>query len=198
MSGVKIQLSREERELVANPAIILTKNKIIEAVMELFGQLSHEEIAFTNEFRDRLPDQLYVHPPKISRGENYLRLPWVMLDFPRDFKTENALAVRHFFWWGNFFSSTLQVSGLFKEKLVKKIDQWPEDTYICVHASPWEHHLELDNYIPVSSLSRTEINYLLEQKDFIKLALVIPLGKWDDVPAFLLNCFRSWMNLVQS
>jgi hypothetical protein len=196
MNGVKIQLSKEEREMATDPDIILTKNRIIEAVVDLFGEISREEIIYANQFRNRLPDQLYNNPPKISKGENYRQLPWVMLDHPRDFQSADAVAVRHFFWWGNFFSSALQVSGLFKEKLVKKIDIWPEGAYICVHASPWEHHFTPDNYVQVSTLNISDIYNLSGQQEFLKLALVIPLTQWEDAPAFLLKCFRSWMDLL--
>jgi len=35
--------------------------------------------------------------PKISKGENYEGLPWVILDFPRYFDKENVFAIRCFF-----------------------------------------------------------------------------------------------------
>ena len=49
--------------------------------------------------------------PKIAKGENYLQLPYVLLDYPRCFDKENIFAIRTMFWWGNFFSITLHLSG---------------------------------------------------------------------------------------
>jgi hypothetical protein len=196
MSGVKIQLSAEEREMVNDPDIILTKNKIIEAVMDMFGGLSEAEVSFLNAHRNRLPEAVFRFPPKISKGEQYRRLPWVMLDLPRVFDPEATLAVRHFFWWGNTFSVAIQATGTFKGLLVKKQDRWPADTLVCVHATPWEHHFDSDNYMPVTAMDRGAWEEQLEQKDFLKLAVAIPVSGWDNAPAFLLRGFRSWMELL--
>ena len=196
MSGVKIQLSAEEREMVNDQGIILTKNKIIGAVMDMFGELSNEEVSYLNSHRSRLPEAVFRYPPKISRGEQYRRLPWVMLDMPRVFDPEATLAVRHFFWWGNTFSVSVQATGTFKDLLVKKQDQWPDGTLVCVHTTPWEHHFDKDNYVPVTDMDKGEWEGQLVQKDFLKLALAIPVSGWDDAPTFLLRGFRSWMELL--
>ncbi len=76
-----VKLSKDELELVTNAELILTKNRIIQKVYELFGELS---IAYRELSKDLDEDLLHI-PPKISKGENYLGLPWVMLDYPRNF-----------------------------------------------------------------------------------------------------------------
>jgi len=97
-------LSTKELELVTNPNIILTKNAIIGKVYDLFGQLSEAyKTVLTNK-------ELLAIGPKIARGENYQGLPWVMLDFPRKFTQSDTMAIRSFFWWGHFFSITLQLT----------------------------------------------------------------------------------------
>ena len=59
--------------------------------------------------------------PKISKGENYKGLPWLVLDYPRYFNKEDIFAIRTLFWWGNFFSITLHISGKYKMRYEKKI-----------------------------------------------------------------------------
>jgi hypothetical protein len=196
MSGVKIQLSAEEQEMVANSGIILTKNRILSTIMELFGVVSNAEVQYLEKHRNRLPAEVFSFAPKIARGENYQQLPWLMLDYPRVFQPEASLAVRHFFWWGNFFSVGIQVSGRFKQQLAKAVSHWPAGSYICVHASPWEHHFGPDNYQPVARLSSATIKDILEKSDFLKLAMVIPVSQWEAVPAFLLNGFTSYLELL--
>jgi hypothetical protein len=112
----KVQFSADEMRLVSDPAWILTKNSIIRKVVEVFGELS-------GEWRGMLPRErmglLVGTPeakgswgdPKISRGEQYKGLPWVMLDYPRVFGKEDVLAVRTMFWWGHYFSVTLHLKG---------------------------------------------------------------------------------------
>jgi hypothetical protein len=196
MSGVKIQLSREEQEMAKDTGIILTKNRILSAVMQEFGTLSEAEVAFTTKMRHKLPGIIYQHPPKISRGENYRRLPWVMLDYPRVFAPEATLAIRHFFWWGNFFSSSLQVSGNYNQVILSQMAHWPEGSYVCVHASPWEHHFGPDNYQPVMGMDPQKIISLAAQVKFLKLSIVLPLSQWDSAQGFLFNGFGSWMKLL--
>ena len=99
--AAKLQLSAEEMRLVADPAWILTKNSVIRKAVEMLGELS-------GEWRVLLP---WDSDPKISRGEQYKGLPWVMLDYPRTFGREDVLAVRTMFWWGHGFSVTLHLKG---------------------------------------------------------------------------------------
>ena len=109
----KVRLSAEEMRLVTDPAWILTKNSVIGKVVGMFAELA--EIL-------RLPPRTLLGAdrrapgsggtePKISKGENYKGLPWVMLDYPRVFGKEDVCAIRTFFWWGHAFSVTLHLKG---------------------------------------------------------------------------------------
>jgi hypothetical protein len=196
MSGVKIQLSPKEQEMIANSGIILTKNRILVAVMELFGAVSEAEAIYLEDHRSRLPQDVFRFAPKISKGENYRQLPWLMLDNPRVFDPGQSLAVRHFFWWGNFFSIGIQVSGGFKEKLLQQIPAWPTDAYICVQASPWEHHFGRDNFLPLAELDVKEIEVIAGRQEFLKLAMALPVSQWESSPTFLLNGFTSYLDLL--
>ena len=90
--------------LVTDPAWILTKNSAIGKVVALFGELS-------GEWREMMGSRVGWGDPRISRGEQYKGLPWVMLDYPRVFGKENVLAVRTMFWWGHYFTVTLHLKG---------------------------------------------------------------------------------------
>jgi len=94
--------------LVTDPAWILTKNSIIRKVVELFGELS-------GEWREILSGEGSTGgawgDPRISKGEQYKGLPWVMLDYPRVFGKEDIFAIRTMFWWGHYFSMTLHLKG---------------------------------------------------------------------------------------
>ena len=75
--------------------------------MELFGDLG-------GEWRGVLPGVGAGRPgvePKISKGEKYKGLPWVMLDYPRIFGKEDIMAIGTRFWWGHYFSVTLHLKG---------------------------------------------------------------------------------------
>jgi hypothetical protein len=111
MNEAKIQFSQEELELVENAGLILTKNTIIRKIHELFGLISEQmksELQIAS-----LPEEIKQTSPKISKGENYKGLPYVVLDYPRLFTRENIFAVRTLFWWGHYFSVTLQLKKTF-------------------------------------------------------------------------------------
>ena len=121
MSKAKIRLSKQELQLVTNADWILTKNGIIKKVQSLFGSLEQEMTTCLKDHAGQLPHEVINIHSKISKGENYEGLPYLILDCPRYFKGENIFAIRTMFWWGNFFSITLQLSGVYKNKFEKKI-----------------------------------------------------------------------------
>jgi hypothetical protein len=113
MDSAKIQLSAEELSLVQNAGWLLTKNTIIEKVFALFGDVAHQMRDNFAAGEGIIPAEVLVPSPKISKGENYKGLPWVMLDYPRFFNREDAFAIRTMFWWGHFFSVTLHLKGAY-------------------------------------------------------------------------------------
>jgi hypothetical protein len=195
MDRVKLQLSEEEKVLVGNPSVILTKNRILEKINAMFGMLSEQQVAIAESLRKQLPQEFFLAPPKISRGDQYRQMPWLMLDFPRCFQSGHLLAIRQFFWWGHLYSSSLLVSGQLKALITGKDWKLLPGLYICVHASPWEHHFEAANFRPIASVSAAELEAIC-QKEFIKLAFMIPISHWDQVPDFYNQSFSAWMQLL--
>jgi hypothetical protein len=188
------KLSATELALVTNAEILLTKNRIIEKVYEMFGALSEvykKEITnYTLPFT--IPDN-----PKISRGENYNGLPYVMLDYPRLFSREETFAIRTFFWWGNFFSLTLQLEGsyqnMFLEALNKAIKESAlNDWYVAISDDRWQHQFDEHYYSPLEKVKD------IRSLPFIKLAKKIPLNKWDEGETFLLENFTAIIKILSS
>ncbi|HXB45527.1 MAG TPA: hypothetical protein VNV85_15785, partial [Puia sp.] len=150
MRETKIKLSEDELLLMQNAGVILTKNAIIQKITSLFGVIAEE--MKTEVAKILLPPTIQIATPKISRGENYKGLPYVILDYPRVFTKENIFAVRTMFWWGHYFSMTLHLSGDFKEmfyrSIKRNISYLAEKNFsICISLNQWQHELEEDNYI---------------------------------------------------
>jgi hypothetical protein len=199
---VKITLSDKERELVNNTDWILTKYVIIQKVYTLFGDLLEPMQKVITDEKDRLPEAVNSNYPKISKGENYRQLPYVMLDYPRCFEKDNILAIRTFFWWGNFFSVSLQLSGKHKKNaipaLLDNFSMLCETGYaICVSADPWQHHFEEDNYVPLKNYTKNTFSEMLYEKDFLKLAKSIPVQHWNEVPLFVEQSFTELIKLLK-
>ena len=180
-------LTTYEMQLVTDPQVLIIKNSIIQKVYEIFGELAEK---YKKEISNKIPDSKTLINPKISKGENYKGLPYVILDFPRQFNKTDIFAIRSFFWWGNFFSITLQLAGRYHQQYAAVIKnaidlRFYEEWYIGLLENQWEHHFESNNY---SSLSRG-INYDIAKLPYLKLAKKIPLNKWDETNTFFIKNF---------
>ena len=193
MQGSKIQLSPSEAALIGNAEVILTKNSIIQKTVALLALL-----------RETMMHQTPVHfasSPKISKGENYGGLPYVVLDYPRISSGDDLLFIRSMFWWGHFFSSTLQVAGRYKEQHLPGLQSAfgslaQQDYYIGINEDPWQHHFESNNYKKLSEISQEAYAFLLHSQPHIKIAARWSLSEWDVAAKHLLKSWRTLAGLV--
>jgi len=202
MNAAKIRLSPKELELVTHADWILTKNAIVEKTITLMASLQMRQEEFIRSYTGKLPVEITSSTPKISRGEKYQGLPYVMLDYPRLFAQKDIFAIRTLFWWGNFFSVTLHLSGSFKKTSEQKIrgsyqTLAERNIYYCTSDKQWEHDLSTGNYSRVADLDEKDFQKIAREKDFMKLVARIPLERWDDAEELLLDAFRYLMDLVK-
>lgn len=195
MQQTKIQLLPAEMELVSSPEIILTKNAILQKIKLFFEGLQQKQFDIIKDYASQLPGEILKIPPKISRGENYKGLPWLVLDNPRFFQHNNIFAIRTMFWWGNFFSISLHLSGnnkeIFKEILIKNIESLKENNfYICNGNDEWEHDLDPQSYKPLSSINNDEFNKISSANNFLKLAVKFPIATFAIIEEKLLRNYE--------
>jgi hypothetical protein len=193
MQQTKIGLSPKELEMVTDAGLILTKNAIIAKVYALFGVLNEEYSILLNKY-PVLAEDIGPRSPKISKGEQYEELPWVMLDHPRNYQGEDAFGIRSFFWWGNYCSITLQLSGSYQQKYAPVLQQnlaGSNDWFIGVGTDRWQHHFRADNYQPFTAWKGE-----LATLPFIKLAKKIPLQEWDKLDQFFVAGYASLLRAL--
>jgi len=196
----KIHLSKLEKELIQNTEWILAKRSVVEKVYQLFGALleDYKKIIHDESFKGF--SFLKNTNGKISRGENYLGLPHIMMDYPAVFEKGNTFAIRTFFWWGNFFSITLHVSGKY---LQHKIDIGKsfsflkeKDFYVCINNDEWNHTFSNDNFIPAAAMNETQIA-AMHQRNFLKISKKAGVEKWNHVADFLQQSFLEIISFVK-
>ena len=197
----KLTLSDDEQQLVNNTDWILTKRKIMDTVNEMLGQISEHQQQFIENEKEWLPDSVMQSTPKIAKGENYLQLPYMLLDYPRCFESEKIFAVRTMFWWGNFFSITLHLSGsykrMFQQKIIENLSAVKQQVFICINENQWQHHFEEDNYVDIKKIGKNELQDMILQKQFIKLAIKFSLQSWNDMPSLIDKAFDDLIKMLK-
>jgi hypothetical protein len=196
----KIHLSKLESKLVQNKEWILTKRTIIDKVYRLFGKMHITYKEILGREAGSMAELYKNSGGKISKGENYEELPYVIMDYPASFTKGNIFAIRTMFWWGNFFSVSLHLSGkkfLFQSgesKLFSFLKK--KNFFVCVNNDEWKHDFEPSNYVAVTTLSETKFNKIL-RRNFFKISKNIDLNKWSDVPEFLEETFKEIIEFLK-
>jgi len=217
MDAAKIRLSKEELALVMDPGWILTKNSIMGKVGRLFAELSGElqgsfklqaislkQIVNKSGLQletDSLPLELPLNwaTPKISKGENYKGLPYMVLDYPRAFGREDVFAIRTFFWWGHYFSVTLHLKGRYKTLFLPVIQERigllaAAGFHISVSEDEWRHELDADHYMSLQE--NTADMAILKESKVLKLSAKCGLERWDDADSVLLELNRVLAEII--
>ncbi len=198
-NNTKVTLSESELTMVTDKNIILTKRAIIQKAADLFML---QVPIITNVFKALVENDVLLQAsiPKITKGENYKRLPYVILDYPASFKSENIFAVRTMFWWGNFISITLHLKGIYKEQYFKQIlkeIKSDELIFISMSEEEWDHDFTLGNFENLSELT-PNIYQKFEKQEFIKIALKYELHHWDMMQLILADGYKKIAEIIKT
>ena len=195
MQQTKIQLLPAEMELVSSPEIILTKNAILQKIKSFLAEVQVNQLNILKEYSPQLPQEVLGTSPKISRGENYKGLPWLVLDNPRHFRHNNIFAIRTMFWWGNFFSITLHLSGNNKSGVLKNILAnlsllKENDLYVYTGQDEWAHDLDPASCQKISALHTEDLTKIFSANNFLKLAIKFPIDSLEAIEDKLLRNYE--------
>jgi hypothetical protein len=194
MQNAKLGLSAEERRLVLDPGIILTKNRIIDKVYSLFGSMADELRALP------WPEGTEQASPKIARGENYRGLPFVMLDFPRLFSSQHVMAVRTHFWWGNYISVVLHLKGMYQQRYVEQVAGagWRlQDSWVACTDDEWEHAMVEPFWKPVNSMKADAFREHIGHHAFLKIGRKFPL-ETEEMGKALMDTYKTFSLMLNT
>ena len=170
---------------------LLTKHMILEKVKDMFSEIREQ----LNQPFHNIP---FDSPGKISKGENYRQLPYLVLDYPADFNSEHIFTFRTMFWWGHFFSATLHLQGDYllkyratvEKNLVRLLDK---DIFLAIGTSPWEYHYSKDNYARLTIDHQSHISTCA----FLKLSQKYELTDWQMVPGQVLAFYELILDVLE-
>lgn len=184
MRPTKIHLSPEEKALVLDPGWILTKRSIMDKVGVLLGELA-ERYRARAALSNTLGEDMKGRFPKLSRGENYRGLPYMILDYPAVFDREHVFAIRTLFWWGHYFSLTVHLKGHYRDRYLPALLEGlmgarGREWYLAVSEDEWVHAVGAGDYIRIGDLQDTQ-RAAVAGRSFFKMTWVIPLDQWDNL-----------------
>ena len=181
--GTNFSLKDEEAALLTDVTFFEKKQLLAKKIVEFLGDLEADYFELTRSYYDILPPGIQNKRGKISRGENYRGLPYFILDAPAIFEKNSVLAYRSLVWWGHPFTATFHLSGRFLEsymdRLVPKLQHLDQSAMICINKNSWEHHLQRDNYIPVTEFLESNNNSLefFREQGFLKVTIPVDMHK---------------------
>lgn len=191
--------SLQELDIAEDPYILLIKNRIMEKVTGLMGEMEQIIHKLLENENHHLPPELNLKHGKISKGENYKYLPYVILDYPAYFTKSDIFAFRTMFYWGHFMSFTLHLQGkycqLYKEKLLNHFSSHPH-LYFNINTTPWEYTYDVKNYALISQLSESEMIAHVEENHFMKLSIHIPISEIGKAEATLTPFFNEVISTI--
>lgn len=196
MEASKVILSEAEHRLISDVDVILTKNSSLEKIGMLFSRLSGIYQQNCLPLKDAWPS-IFDTWPKISKGEKHHGLPWLMLDYPRCFdKQKGQLAIRTFFWWGNYFSIQLQVSGIYMMPFFEVLPQWSVNNngwYKGFTDDAWDLQLPNQKWLDINFSST---NLMLNEDKVLKLAKKIPIDDWLNLEKIFTEDYAALVSLT--
>ncbi len=186
-SNNKRLISSEELALIQQPDILLLKRQALDHIRVLLNTASVRLHHACQVAQPPFPAEVLQKPPKISVGENYRQLPYMVLDYPRFFTQQSTLAFRTMFWWGNHFSVSVHLTGHYLARYASALqslssDERAQNYYFCIHGHPWEYHFEADNYLLMREISAEMVNHHMSAHGFVKIADRLPLHEWKKLP----------------
>lgn len=200
--GQPLNFSNKELSYLQDTDFLLTKWEMMHRVRQLMREAEKLIKKDIHRFQRVFPEDTLDTAGKISKGENYHGLPYIVLDYPRNFSKEHIFVFRTMFWWGHYFSATLHLQGeylnQFKPQLVSSLPQLQSaGYYICVHDNPWEYHFNADNYQPLADFSVADFQTELDGRAFTKLSRKVPLEEWEVLPNFTRESFSQLMTCLE-
>ncbi len=192
-----MEFNEREMDILQDTSFLLTKAVALQKVEALLVDTRSAIEGVTEASAFDFPPGAVLSGGKVSRGENYLGLPYRILDQPALLTAGDIFALRTMFWWGHFFSVTLHLQGAslerYREGLVERFDRLlTGQYYISVGESPWEYHYGRENYTRLDPTHRAH----LQACEFLKLSRKKEIGAWREVPRFAADFLEELLRVL--
>lgn len=200
LKNCEVQLfSNEELEIIHNTVFFRLKSTVTQKFYQLFGELIKEikEDKCLNDFN--FPEEMDITNGKITKGENYLGLPYVVADFPKIFNQQGVFTFRMWFWWGNYILFTWHLSGKYlieqRAFLISKFEDFQNsDVLIYIGTDEWQQHISEGSYLALKNVSKSDYIKLISEQPFFKLSQKVDLQNIEKASQIGKNALNIFIN----
>jgi len=179
------KLNIDEFNLITDTWYPILKKGAIEKIKAQLGLLGAQ-------MQENQPHLAY----KISAGENYKNLPYLVLDFPKIGGKDFPFVFRTLFWWGKPISCQLLVRTKFSENLIEDIIAGSnQNTQVLIGENLWENDFSSHSFKKLFDLTQTEIS-TLKSRDYLKIVQVFEMIKSDNLFEEAIGFYINYKNLL--
>ena len=194
---MSLHLSPEEAALFTDPHLFAVKRRTTDKLYAGFEALRLRLKDTGERLQISFPEEVLSVSAKISKGEQYMGCPWVMLDHHRYFVGKDMFAFRVMAWFGHYFSAHFLLGGRYLEASTFTSDHFPgRDIQFSLHPDPWAHAVEPPFTVPLYSLTQDQYTDHISKHQYQKISIQIPTTDLeelkDKVDAFYVVCMQSW------
>lgn len=169
-----INLTKKELLLAEDTNYLLSKQK-------LMGKLGDSLQQLADGWIEKHADLLVVsashgRSKKLSKGENYRGLPYLVMDIPQISGPDFDLLFRVVFWWGHGLTLNLYLNT----KIIEKIGVMGQTKTLIQtdNRFMWENDLTHKSFSKVKHLTETEWTSVLQQAGHIRLCKKVKLADY--------------------
>ena len=180
-------LTTDEINLVNDSRFLLEKRKILKKISYGLGEVEITLKELINQGGYHFPEGTLTKSGKISRGENYKGLPYLVLDFPRYSENEQIFIFRTMFWWGNYFLCLLITQNC---GYTINANEAGSNLLINLGESPWDYDIAGSDWAPLNSLEHPP------NHPFLALGSTLSLDRMDELPNTSKTTFQTIMTFM--
>lgn len=187
------------RAFMSKPEPMRLKKAIVQHVEQGFFTMA-------KEIENKLPSATLkidtawnLRPTKISKGENYQDMPYMVLDCPFLMHQKDLLFFRTMFWWGHYFSLNLLIKGeSFQhpaQALIHHLQKKPEaDIYILTSDNFWQNDISGIDY---ASCNAKAAQQSWEQYRHVRIAHRIDFNAMDSLQDKCMSFIQKMLSAMQ-
>jgi len=197
----EIEFTKEEFLFLKDHQFFDVKASITSKVIQLFSRIEEGIVTEIKTSSFKFPEHVLTTPSKISKGENYLKCPYIVLDYPRLYSKDDIFAFRNIFWWGHYFSNAFIIGGKSYDRYLPRFLEITgklkkKNWELCIYRTPWKLEKLPWNYVQFSRLSDEEIKFRLQKYPFIKITRIYPLGLYKKLERETRHFLSDLINLM--